>query len=571
MIICGIKLTHDGAVSLIENNRLVFCVELEKVNNNPRFQQILDTNTVAEILEEHGYKLEDIDQFVIDGWGGDDQDALAIQPRLTIDETYNWLSVDFDGEEGKVKVGQYEEGKLSDSVLKRWQFDGLKIKGKEYPYSSYYHVAGHIMSAYCTSEFAAKKEDSFVLVWDGGMYPRLYYINKQMEIENLGPIFLLIGNIYTIFSQHFGPFKVNGTFAKDSLSVAGKVMAYISKGKNHEELYPVFDDIYKQCYSYPMGFANVFANEFKNRIKDMDISDEDILCTFHYYLEKMLIEKLKKKIGRSGHISKNLCISGGCALNIKWNSSIRNSRIVEHVYVSPFPNDSGSAIGMACCEMYKKENNTALEWNVYSGPDVKESDAPTGWVKKECSKKMLAKLLYETNEPVVVIDGKAELGPRALGNRSILASPVKKEMKDILNYVKDREAYRPVSPICLESEAEQIFEPGTRDPYMLFDHMVKEEWIDKIPAVIHLDGSARLQTTSTQYNETITEIITEFYHISGIPLLCNTSANYKGRGFFPDVKSVMEWNQVNYVWSQGTLYEKIEKMDLQKKSIEKRG
>lgn len=559
MNICGIKLTHDGAVALIKDNKLEFCVEIEKCRNNPRFQEIRDTEIIGEILKNYGYTADDIDYFAIDGWGGVDQDSLAIQPRLEIANGFNKLSAEYKGNEYFLNVGQYEEGKLEDEVLKEWSFNGLKICNKEYGYKSYLHVASHILSTYCTSDFAKDGEDSYILVWDGGMYPRLYYINNKNEIENLGPIFLLIGNIYTIFSQHFGPFKVKGSFAKDNLSVAGKVMAYIAKGKVHEELYPIFDEIYRKHYSYPMGFANIFANEFKKKIMDFNISDEDILCSFHFYIEKLLIEKLEKKVKRFDRNCKNLCIAGGCGLNIKWNSSIRNCGIFKSVYVSPFPNDSGSAIGAACCAMMSKTNQSFIEWNVYSGPQLIENDANKEWIKKKFNIKQLAELLYKSNEPVVILNGNAELGPRALGNRSIVASPILPEMKSILNYVKGREEYRPVSPICLESKSSNIFQPGISDPYMLFDHMVKEEWRNRIPAVIHLDGSARLQTITKKQNPIIGELIEEFEKLSNIPLLCNTSANYNGKGFFPDIKSAAEWNKVNYIWSGNYLYEKKEK------------
>lgn len=560
MIICGIKLTHDGAVALIENGKLIFNIELEKLQNNPRFQEIKDTTIIEEILTENGYDVSSVDYFAVDGWGGDDQDALAIQPRLEIGEMYNKISAYNNNIEYKVNVGRYEETTMSSDVLEEWNFKGLKLGNKEVDYFSYLHAATHIMSAYCTSDFAQNEESSYILIWDGGMYPRLYYYDVNTNtIENMGPIFLMIGNIYTIFSQHFGPFKVNGSFAKDSLSIAGKVMAYIALGEVKRELFEYFDTIYKKCYDFPMGFANIFANEFKKSIEDKKYCDEDILCSFHKYLEEMLVKKLEKKIRKHNNKVNNLCFAGGCALNIKWNSAIRNSGIFNNVYVSPFPNDSGSAIGAACCAMFKKMKRTKLDWSVYSGPKIINDNVLEGWRSNKCSIEELSKLLYETGEPVVFLNGRAELGPRALGNRSILAAPGSAKTKDILNMIKKREGYRPVSPICLEHKAKEIFEPGIKDPYMLFDHMVKENWKEKIPAVLHLDGSARLQTVSYEQNHIIFNLLTEFEKISGIPLLCNTSANYNGRGFFPDIYSAMNWNEANYVWCDNILYEKIDK------------
>lgn len=560
MVICGLKLTHDGAVALIDNDRLVFSVELEKVNNNARYTSIEDTAIIERILADNGYSIDQVDAFAVDGWGGYDQEALAIQPRLAVGEEFNQLTIDCEGVGHHINIAQYHERTLKHNLLQEWQFEGLPFKGKMVPYSSFLHATGHVLSAYCTSPFARQNESSYVLIWDGGMYPRLYYVDADTKhVENLGPIFLLIGNIYTIFSQHFGPFKVKGGFAKDSLSVAGKVMAYIALGKPRRELFPIFDDIYSDCYNAPMGFANVFANEFKRRIETVNVSDEDILATFHLYLEEMLVEKLAKKIGRYDKTARNLCFSGGCALNIKWNSAIRNSGVFADVYVPPFPNDSGSAIGAACAAMYHRTGRMNLNWNVYAGPQVVKNAPVEGWSERVCSIGELAELLHTTGEPVVFLNGRAELGPRALGNRSIIAPAKSPQMKGILNQVKGREMYRPVSPICLEEAAAELFSPGIKDPYMLFDHDVREGWADRIPAVCHLDNSARLQTVNADENPVVTELLTAYKAISGLPLLCNTSANYNGSGFFPDVRSVTEWGKVNYVWSDNTLYEKLQK------------
>lgn len=561
MLICGIKLTHDGCIAVVDNDRLLFSIELEKLCNNPRYTAIENNMVIAEVLKDEGIPLKEIDRFVVDGWGGYDDEALAIQPRLYIGRQHNFLSCTNGTAAFRLPIAQYQERDLSHNVLLPLSFTGLKIGEYDFSYNSYLHVTGHIMSAYCTSPFAERKQDAYVLIWDGGMYPRLYFVKAMTgEIENLGPLFLMIGNIYTIFSQHFGPFKVSGSFAKDDLSVAGKVMAYIALGEVKRELFSFFDQVYEQCYDKPMGFANVLANKFKQMIAGQRYRDEDIMRSFHTYLEELLRKKLEKKIRRFDRGCANLCMAGGCALNIKWNSAIRNMSLLNEVYVPPFPNDAGSAIGMACAEMAALTGTWALQWNVYSGPAVGKRSSAQLWQEKACSVEMLARLLYETKEPVVFLNGRAELGPRALGNRSILADPGSAMMKDLLNVIKDRESYRPVSPICLEESAPAIFEPGTRDPFMLFDHIVKVAWLERIPAVCHLDGTARLQTINGQENAVMAALLKAYEKLSGIPLLCNTSANYKGRGFFPDVSSAAEWNQVNYIWCDHILYSRLDKI-----------
>ena len=202
------------------------------------------------------------------------------------------------------------------------------------------------------------------------------------------------------------------------------------------------------------------------------------------------------------------------------------------------------------------EDRERLDWSVYSGPELIKNDAGSKWEKKKCTVTSLAQILHNENEPVVVLQGRAELGRRALGNRSIIAPAVSKKMQDILNKVKKREEYRPISPICLENRAKEVFDSGTRDPFMIFDHYAKKEWKDKIPAVVHIDGTARLQTVAKGDNPVIYELLEEYEKLSRVPVLCNTSANLWGKGFFADVRSAANWGKVNYIWSEGKLYSK---------------
>ena len=225
--------------------------------------------------------------------------------------------------------------------------------------------------------------------------------------------------------------------------------------------------------------------------------------------------------------------------NIKFNARLRESGLFDDVWVPPFPNDSGSAIGAACAEMVRSGGPLALDWSVFAGPSLQPSTPASGWQAQPCPVDELASVLH-SGAPVVVLDGRAELGPRALGHRSILAAATDPAMKDHLNDVKHREHYRPVAPVCLEERAASVFRPGGRDPYMLFDHAVRPEWTARIPAVVHADGTARLQTVGSD-NRLLHSILSAYERIAGVPVLCNTSANLPGRGFFPDTVSAMEW------------------------------
>jgi carbamoyltransferase len=237
---------------------------------------------------------------------------------------------------------------------------------------------------------------------------------------------------------------------------------------------------------------------------------------------------------------------------------LRGSGLFDEVWVPPFPNDSGAAIGTACCEMFLGGGSAALDWNAYSGPPLLPGAVPDGWTARPCDERQLAEILHRENEPVVVLSGRAEIGPRALGNRSILAPATSAAMKDRLNAMKDRAEYRPVAPICLSGRSAGLFSPGGDDPYMLFDHQIRGDWADRVPAVVHLDGTARLQTIDPASDSAAARILTAYADLSGIPVLCNTSANFNGKGFFPDVASAAKWGRAPYIWSEGTLYSSLQ-------------
>ncbi|MFI6934710.1 carbamoyltransferase N-terminal domain-containing protein [Streptomyces sp. NPDC050287] len=545
MLICGLKLTHDGAVALIDGNRLITSVETEKLDNGYRYSELGDLTVVESVLKDVGVGTDDVDAFVVDGWGHGEE-----RPQVT---------TRYRSKEILLAVAPYREERLEDDTTLPRVFQGLPWKKTSY--RSYNHATGHVFSAYCASPFAASGQPALVLVWDGGVLPRCYRIRagQQPVVENLGPIFGLIGNVYPTFAMHFPPFRPedlgdDGRSAYRQLTVPGKVMAYTALGEVRSDLCDVMDDIYDQHLTLSLEFAGMFSEEFLRRTAEREVEPADAMASFQHWVGGRLVQGLALLRQRCPDLPMNLVLSGGCALNIKWNSRIRAGGLFEKVWVPPFPNDSGSALGVACAEMSRLTGTPTLDWSVYSGPEMIVGEDVDGWTNGPLDVFGLARLLHETGEPVLILHGRAELGPRALGNRSILAAPNRPEMKDLLNKLKGREYYRPVSPICLEHRAPEVFDPGVPDPYMLFEHQVRDTWQSRVPAVMHLDGSARLQTVNHHQNPVVAEVLEEYARLSGIPVLCNTSANNSGRGFFPDVASALRWGRTRYVWNGGRLW-----------------
>jgi carbamoyltransferase len=551
MIICGLKLSHDAGVAVIDGQRLVFSIELEKLSNHKRYSEIGDLRAIEEILKTEGIDLADIDSFVVDGWWTTGEDRA---PSIA---TAQW------GTGVTVPVAPYTSDDASDGLLHRFTFDGVPGGPLQRGYASYSHASNHALGSYCTSPFAARGEAALVLAWDGGMLPRLYRVSPApLSVGYLGQVLPMMGDTFSYLCKELEPFAAGFESVSDEeygqrlLEVPGKAMAYAALGSSRQEAFPVFQKLLDTVH--PMSFGLSLGEAVAARRAELfdGMSSADLIASFQDYVGQQLRQSLTALVGGArDKLPRGICLSGGCALNIKWNSVLRDSGLFDEIWVPPFPNDSGAALGTACCELIRETGQAALEWNVYSGPRLLPSQPAPGWASRPCTEHEVAAILQEHDGPVVVLDGRAELGPRALGNRSLLATATDASMKDRLNEIKGRAAYRPVAPICVESQASEVFEPGNADRHMLFEHRLRQGWAARIPAIVHLDGTARLQTIdSATAGTAASRILAEYWRLTGIPVLCNTSANLAGHGFFPDVETATRWGQARYVWSAGTLY-----------------
>lgn len=555
MLICGVKVSHDGGVAVIDNDRLLFSIEIEKVDNGLRYSPLGDLDQVTKILAGEGIAPADIDQFVVDGWWAARGAAV---PSVETSRR---------GERIALAVAPYVDSADTSGCLRRYEFttpDIAEGPGVSRGYVSYHHASNHALGAYCTSPFAARGENSLVLVWDGGMIPRVYEVAAGTSaMRPVASLFPIVGNIFPDFCRHFDPFRADTSAMspdedmRHHLEIAGKAMAYAALGAVHEHSFPVFDQLFRQFSGISTDNAFALGEKVAANHDELlpGLSNADIIATLQAYLGDKLLRALARltRLHFPGQ-RPNLCIAGGCALNITWNTLLREHELFSDIWIPPFPNDSGAAIGTACCEMFRGGRHLALRWDVYCGPRVTTGPVLAGWSASVCDERRVAEILHREGEPVVVLAGRAELGPRALGNRSILAPATTPAMKDTLNRIKNRADYRPVAPICLEARAAQVFDPGCADPYMLFEHRMRPGWAARIPAIVHLDGTARLQTVDASVHSPAYAILSEYERLSGIPVLCNTSANLNGHGFFSDVATAMRWDRTRYIWHEGRLY-----------------
>lgn len=235
-----------------------------------------------------------------------------------------------------------------------------------------------------------------------------------------------------------------------------------------------------------------------------------------------------------------LVIAGGCGLNCDWNTQWLNSGLFADVFIPPVPNDAGSAVGTAIDAQRHLTGNAKLEWDVYSGAEFRYDVARIG-DPFEFVESGLDALVEDLERGSVVAwaQGRCEIGPRALGNRSLLASAARPEMQERLNQVKGREGYRPIAPICREENVSRYFDWSGASPYML--HFQRVSNPGSLPAVTHVDGSARVQTVTEAANPRLYELLGKVEDRTGVGVLCNTSLNFPGRGFINRTSDLIEY------------------------------
>jgi carbamoyltransferase len=270
----------------------------------------------------------------------------------------------------------------------------------------------------------------------------------------------------------------------------------------------------------------------------------DLARSVQERLEEVLLDLARWLHERTGE--RCLTMAGGVALNCVANSRIWREGPFDEVWVQPAAGDSGTALGAAL--RVAQDLGDTIE--PMTGADLGrawEDDALATWLET-------AKVAYERPPDVaeaiaeVLADdgvvawfqGASEYGPRALGHRSLLADPRRADNLERLNDVKGREQFRPVAPMVLEERAAELFDGPLPSPYMLFTHRVRPPWHERIPAVVHVDGTARIQTVSREREPLVARMLEAFERRTGVPVVVNTSLNTAGRPMVDDPRDALE-------------------------------
>jgi carbamoyltransferase len=271
----------------------------------------------------------------------------------------------------------------------------------------------------------------------------------------------------------------------------------------------------------------------------------DLACTVQRRLEEVLLDLARWLHARTG--DRDLVMAGGVALNCVANSRIWREGPFERVWVQPAAGDAGTALGAAMHVAHALGDEVAPMGTAALGRgwdgDALAARLRTAGVAFE-EPDDVADAVAEAlaaNQVVAWFQGRSEYGPRALGHRSLLADPRHPANLEKLNDIKGREQFRPVAPMVLAERAREIFDGGPiPSPYMLFTHGVRPGWAERIPAVVHVDGTARIQTVDRAQEPLVARMLERFEARTGVPVVVNTSLNTAGRPMVDDPRDALE-------------------------------
>jgi carbamoyltransferase len=400
-------------------------------------------------------------------------------------------------------------------------------------------VPHHIAHA-ASAHFAAPFQDSSVLVLDGRGECASHLAGRaaggQLDVLAAQELPHSLGLLYEEVTEHLGFLRSSDEY---------KVMALASYGE------PAFlgefrdlvradgnggfrvDPIDWATFTKPVAAGGEWEREHAN-----------LAATVQTRLEEVLLDLAGWLHGQTG--DRVLTMAGGVALNCVANSRLAEQGPFDRIWVQPAAGDAGTALGGAMHVANALGDTVAPMPGADLGRGFGDAEIEAALVTASVAFERPADIaeavaqILASDGIVAWFQGRSEYGPRALGHRSLLAHPGHARNLERLNDVKGREQFRPIAPMVLAERASEIFRGPMPSPYMLFTHQVEPSWIDRIPAVVHVDGSARIQTIDRDDQPLLARMIDGFARRAGVPVVVNTSLNTAGRPMVDDPRDALE-------------------------------
>lgn len=533
-IVIGLHIGHDRSSSVVADGKLIGHLSEERIDRIKHSSGInFPLKSMYKLLTYLKINIKEINCFVI---------------------TYSFVNID--------KVID----SLSQELKEAMNNNNIQVIGMS-------HHLAHAYSSYYTSSF----QDATVIVADGAGD---IINNDKLEAEsiyvannnNMSLVYQREQDIPSSYAErrtfYYYPYVLNNDHEKQ-ISVSrkyeqitylldfkwgqsGKTMGLAPYGKNlnfskkdYTDEFGIsltIDDIIDNVDDF-INKNNISYNEFKSEFA------KDLAKTIQDEIEDIMINFINKTYRK--YPSNNLCLAGGLFLNCVMNHKILQQTPYKNIHIVPASGDDGQSIGAAFYG-YKKlfgSINNKKQVSPFLGISYRDEEIievleNTNYkYKKLSNEKLIEEIVNLINKGFVggFLRGRSEMGPRALGHRSILANPTLSHMRDHLNrYVKHREVFRPFAPITTEDEQFKYFELEANSPYMLFTASVKKDYKEKLPGIAHVDGTARIEAISKDEDQFLFELLKKFKNVSGFPILLNTSFNLAGEPIVESPKDAIK-------------------------------
>ena len=537
MKILGLNCDHaDSAACIISNDEIVCAIEEERLSR-VKHHFGFPYKSIKFCLDTAKLKLSEIDIVSINS-----------KPFSNMYARINYLF------KNPISIGLAAQRFIN--LRKKTQKTILKKIGFKKKIDFVDHHEAHIMSSYAVSGY----DDAVVLSVDGfGDFTSVAWgevKNNNMKIEKRVLFPNSMGVFYSAVTQYLGFLNYGDEYKVMGMSCYGNSI-YVEKLKKIIEInndgsikldLKYFNHHKKNYFKEKdnsVVINQLFSNKIENLLGKKRLPNEkilqqhfDIACSLQKIYEEYILNLIKYLKAKYVH-QKNICLSGGCINNSLANGKISNSNIFENVYICSSPGDSGGAIGAAI----KSSKKNKFQFNGFSGSSFNNDEInQIIESKKEILKKNNIKYSFldkdkiinktveqlESNKIIGWFCGRMEFGPRALGNRSIICNPGMQNARSILNEkIKLREKFRPFAGSVLEAKKNDWFECPKNEvsPFMSKVYPVLRDKKDSIPAIVHYDGTCRIQTVNEKNNGRYFDLINNFYKKTNIPILLNTSFN----------------------------------------------
>ena len=545
MIILGISAYHfDTSACLLKNGKLLGAISEERLGSRIKHDSSFPVNSIKFLLETNKIGIEDIDYIAI---GQDKKKNLLPKIKYSIKNIKKSIPAFIRSFKNFYKVDIINE-QLKHLLLNKKKKIKFKIIRVE-------HHLAHTASSYFLSNFN-KTSASLSFDGSGDFVSMMFSECNTKDIKILKKIYLphSLGFFYTAITQFLGfenygdEYKVMGLAAYGQDKISNKMNKIIKFDiKNFLHINKKYIQMHsggsaENIINGKVIIEKVYKKEIENLLgkcrkpnSKITQTHMNIAKSVQNHFETIALECIKKLSDLVD--TKNLCLSGGCALNGLLAGKISKNTKFKNIFIPPASSDDGLGLGAAFYlwnNILKKKKRFAIK-HAYWGPKytnakiltiIKKNNLSYIFLKNEADIcKTVSKLIFKGNV-IGWFQGREEIGQRALGNRSILGNPAIKSMKNIVNTkIKKRESFRPFAPSVLEEDMNIFFKEKLKSPFMNFVLNVKTDWIKKIPAVVNIDGTARVHSVSKTSNKLFYNLLSEFKKLSGIGMLLNTSFN----------------------------------------------